>query len=73
MKLSKKVKLLLASDISGYRIAKDTGISISSVVKLKSGQASVSDMRLKNAEKLGEYWDKVNSKKVKGVNDYEKK
>lgn len=59
MNLSAKVKMLLASDISGYRISKDTGLSMSSVIKLKNGNASISEMRLKNAELLGAYWDKM--------------
>lgn len=60
MKLIDKVKKLLDSDITSYRISKETGVSVASIGATRRGERKVDNMRLKTAEKLGEFWDKLN-------------
>lgn len=57
MTLTEKVQALLNSDISLYRIGKETGVRTSSLVDTKNGKREVGNMQLKTAEKLGTYWD----------------
>lgn len=57
MTLTEKVQELLSSDISLYRIGKETGVTTSSLVDTKNGKREVGNMQLKTAEKLGAYWD----------------
>ncbi|MBS0935723.1 XRE family transcriptional regulator [Lactiplantibacillus plantarum] len=64
-KLTRKVEQLLASEVTAYRIAKDTGITQSSITNLRNKKRRVDKMTLKSAEILGEYWDKVSSKNKK--------
>ncbi|MCP9615298.1 XRE family transcriptional regulator [Levilactobacillus brevis] len=58
MKTSEKVQALLDSPISAYRIAKDTSISVSTVLGLRSGDRQLLNITLGTAEKLATYWEK---------------
>jgi len=60
MKLIDKVKKLLDSDITSYRISKETGVSVASIGATRRGERKIDNMQLKTAEKLGELWDKLN-------------
>jgi len=60
MKLIDKVKKLLDSDITSYRISKETGVSVASIGATRRGERKIDNMQLKTAEKLGEFWDKLN-------------
>ncbi|MBM6414650.1 XRE family transcriptional regulator [Lacticaseibacillus paracasei] len=57
MKLRDKVQALLDSDATSYAIAKETGISNSTIVELRHGKRKLSNITLKVAERLGEYYD----------------
>lgn len=58
MTLTEKVNALLASDISAYRIGKDTGVTTSAISETRKGNRKVDNLQLSVAEKLGAYWDK---------------
>lgn len=58
MKTSEKVQALLYSPVSAYRIAKDTGISVSAILGLRSGDRQLLNITLGTAEKLATYWEK---------------
>lgn len=59
MKTSEKVQALLYSHVSAYRIAKDTGISVSTILGLRSGDRQLLSITLGTAEKLANYWEKI--------------
>lgn len=57
MKLKDKIQALLDSDATSYAIAKETGISNSTIVELRHGKRKLSNISLKAAEQFGEYYD----------------
>lgn len=58
MKTSEKVQALLESHVSAYQIAKVTGISVSTILGLRSGDRQLLNITLGTAEKLAAYWEK---------------
>ena len=56
---SDKIKELLDSNVSQYRIWKDTGISQSKISDLRSGKSEISKISLANASLLTEYAEKI--------------
>ena len=52
-----EIEKLLASDISAYRIAKDTGIAQSKISGLRSGSIKIENLTLAVAEKLVAYYE----------------
>lgn len=57
MKLSEKVQALLQSNITAYRIEKETGVAQPNITRLRNGQSDVGHMSVDNAEKLAKFWD----------------
>ncbi|MCL4175200.1 XRE family transcriptional regulator [Lacticaseibacillus paracasei] len=55
MKLKDKIQALLDSDATSYAIAKETGISNSTIVELRHGKRKLSNISLKVVERLEEY------------------
>ncbi|WP_301419802.1 hypothetical protein [Mammaliicoccus lentus] len=53
--MRKQIKKLLKSDVTGYRIAKKTGLGESLVSNLRNGKRSLDDLSLKSAELLVEF------------------
>lgn len=53
------VEALIASGITAYRVAKDTGIPNNTVVRLFSGESSIDNARFNLIERLSEYYVKV--------------
>lgn len=51
--------LLLKSDVSNYRISKDTGIGEGTLNKYKRGEADIENMTFGNAIKLQQYYLKL--------------
>ena len=51
-----KIATLLQTE-AGYRIAKDTGISQSTISRFQTGESKIENMRLIHAIKLTEYYD----------------
>ncbi|MEB7508387.1 hypothetical protein [Staphylococcus xylosus] len=49
------IQKLLDSDISSYKIGKETGVSNSIIQRLRSGNRSIGNLTLDTAEKLYEY------------------
>ena len=59
-KLIKDIEELLNSDVTDYRISKDTGITLSVIQNYRSGKYALENMTLKIAKKLYEYKEKIN-------------
>lgn len=57
LKLKDKTQELLDGDATAYAIAKETGISNSTIVELRHGKRKLSNTLLKVAERLGQYYD----------------
>jgi len=54
--IKRNIQKLIDSDITNYRIYKDTGIAQSTLSDLKNGKTTIDSMRLDNALKLNEYF-----------------
>ena len=54
-KIIKEIEELLNSDVTDYRISKDTGITLSVIQNYRSGKYALENMTLKIAKKLYEY------------------
>ncbi|WP_454273432.1 hypothetical protein [Staphylococcus auricularis] len=50
---------LIESDITGYQVFKDTGLSQTVMSSLRTGKRDIDNLRLGTAEKLYEYACKV--------------
>lgn len=59
-KIIKEIEELLNSDITDYRISKDTGITLSVIQNYRNGKYALENMTLKIAKKLYEYKEKIN-------------
>jgi DNA-binding protein len=54
-KIIKEIEDLFNSNLTDYRIAKDTGIALSMIQNYRNGSRKVENMTLKTAKKLFEY------------------
>lgn len=61
--IKRNIQKLLDSDITNYRIHKDTGVAQSTLSDLKNGKSNIDDMRLSVALKLNDYFLKNFNKK----------
>lgn len=61
--IKRNIQKLLDSDITNYRIYKDTGVAQSTLSDLKNGKSRIEDMRLEVALKLNDYFLKNFNKK----------
>lgn len=52
-----KILKLINSEISAYRISKDTGIPQSKLSRIKSGKIKINNIQLGTALKLSQYYD----------------
>lgn len=59
MDLREKIKAILDSDISAYRIAKETGVPQPNISNLRNGKREIDNLTLDIAEKLGKYYDSL--------------
>lgn len=59
-KIIKEIEDLFNSDITDYRISKDSGVALSMVQNYRNGNRKVENMTLKTAKKLYEYKEKIN-------------
>ena len=57
--MRQNIEKLIASDITPYRISKDTGIPLSMIQKIKNGTSKLDNISLRVAEKLSAYWETV--------------
>ncbi|MGP0637790.1 hypothetical protein ACTRV7_05120 [Staphylococcus xylosus] len=53
--MKKEIQKLLDSDISSYKIGKETGVSNSIIQRLRKGERTIGNLTLDTAEKLYEY------------------
>ena len=58
-KIIKEIKELLKSDITDYRISKDTGITLSVIQNYRNGKYALENMTLKVAKKSYEYKERL--------------
>lgn len=58
-KIIKEIEDLFNSDITDYRISKDTGISLSVIQNYRSGKYALENMTLKIAKKLYNYKERL--------------
>lgn len=58
-KIIKEIEDLFNSDITDYRISKDTGITLSVIQNYRSGKYALENMTLKIAKKLYEYKERL--------------
>lgn len=54
--MRKEIEELLKSDLSTYRISKDTGVGVGNISELKSGKRKIGNLTLDTAEKLYKYY-----------------
>ena len=54
-KIIKEIEDLFNSNLTDYRIAKDTGIALSMIQNYRIGSRKIENMTLKTAKKLFEY------------------
>lgn len=59
-KLIKDIEELFETDITDYRISKDTGITLSVIQNYRNGKYALENMTLKIAKKIYEYKEKIN-------------
>ena len=58
-KIIKEIEDLFNSDITDYRISKDTGVTLSVIQNYRSGKYTLENMTLKIAKKLYEYKERL--------------
>lgn len=58
-KLIKEIEELFETDITDYRISKDTGITLSVIQNYRNGKYALENMTLKIAKKLYEYKERL--------------
>ena len=58
-KIIKEIEELLNSDVTDYRISKDTGITLSVIQNYRNGKYALENMTLKVAKKLYEYKERL--------------
>lgn len=56
MNIEKQIQELLNSDISAYRIAKDTGVAQPVITRLRNGDRKIGKINVETAQKLIDYW-----------------
>lgn len=61
----KTIKKLIDSDITGYQIYKETGLSQTIMSSLRNGSRKLNNITLETAEKLYNYQKKIESKENK--------
>ena len=61
-KIIKEIEDLLNSDVTDYRISKDTGITLSVIQNYRNGKYALDNMTLKIAKKLYEYKERLEMK-----------
>lgn len=64
-KVIKEIEELFNSNITDYRIAKDSGVSLSMIQNYRNGSRSIENMTLKTAGKLCKYierYEKIDKK-----------
>lgn len=63
--MRKNVEKLFNSEISSYKISKDTGITNSTVTRLRNGSSNIDDAKFIHVEKLNNYYlEKKNSGEI---------
>ena len=58
-KIIKEIEDLFNSDITDYRISKDSGVALSMIQNYRNGNRKVENMTLKTAKKLYEYKERL--------------
>jgi transcriptional regulator with XRE-family HTH domain len=65
MDIKQKIEILFNSDLSGYAIAKKSGVNQAVVNKLMNGQREIDNLSLDSAQKLADLYDeRINEVKL---------
>lgn len=56
MNIVNVIQKLLDSDISAYRIAKETGVAQPIITRLRNGGRQISTIEVRTAQKLIDFW-----------------
>ena len=64
-KVIKEIEELFNSNITDYRIAKDSGVALSMIQNYRNGSRKVENMTLKTAEKLIKYTEGIKNEKLR--------
>lgn len=59
MNMAEKIRALLDSDITPYRISKDTGVAITTIAETKKGKRKIENLHLETASALVDYYDSL--------------
>lgn len=55
--MKEEIRKLIESEITGYKIHKETGISESTISRIRSGKIELGSISLDNAEKLYKFYE----------------
>ena len=69
-KVIKEIEELFNSNITDYRLAKDSGVTLSMIQNYRNGSRKIENMTLKTAGKLCKYierFEKIDKKWYKGI------
>lgn len=58
MKIKDEIDELLASDLSAYKIGRESGVSQPIITSLRTGRRTVNRLTVASAQKLIDYWHK---------------
>ena len=57
--MRREIEKLINSEITAYKISKETGVSVGNISELKSGKRKIGNLTLDTAEKLYDYYQKI--------------
>lgn len=60
--MKEEIIKLIESNVTGYKIHKETGIPESTISRIRSGKIEIGSIRLDNAEKLYSFYKKYEHK-----------
>lgn len=54
-----QIEWILQSPMTSYQIAKESGVPITPIVRLRSGESAIDNLQFKSIEKLEKYYNKL--------------
>lgn len=57
--MRREIEKLINSEITAYKISKETGVSVGNISELKSGKRKIGNLTLDTAEKFYDYYQKI--------------
>lgn len=59
LKIRDEIQELLDSNLSAYRIAKESGVAQAVITKLRNGDRKIENLTVESGQKLMDYWHRV--------------